>query len=118
MYEEIILNCFRFLGFKSLYDIEVLSLREYSLRMKSYQLQRIDKENEMHMQAWLNNMAGATKEQGKKQVPVFKSYKDFFDYEKRLEEVSVPKEPKLSNEAKRMAKIAFLVNSGKEVTNG
>lgn len=64
----------------------------------------------MHMQAWLHNMAGATKEQGKKQVPVYKNYKQFFDYEKQLKEVEQPKKIEIAPKFKKMAHIAKEVN--------
>lgn len=62
-------------------------------------------------------MAGATKESGKKQVPVFKTYKDFFDYEKQLKEVEKP-QSKLTPQMRSMAQIAAKINSGKEVSDG
>lgn len=54
------------------------------MRMKSYRLQQVDKLNDIHMLAWANNMAGATKKNGK---PVFRKYKQFFDYQKAVDEV-------------------------------
>jgi len=59
--------------------------------MRAYQLQQIDKEMDMHMQAWLNHQVTASKEKGKKQVPVYSKFKDFYDYEKRINEVIKPK---------------------------
>lgn len=91
-----------------------MSLLEYSLRMEAFQLQQVDKHNELHLQAWLNNAAGATKEQGKKHVPVFKSYKDFFDYEKELKEVTKVRNPtkiKIDQKTRRLARLASAVNS-------
>lgn len=95
-------------------DVEVLTLREYTLRMKAYQLQRVDREYEMHLQAWLNHQVTATKEQGKKQVPVFKKFGDFFDYEKRIKEVT-QKKRRITPQMKRMARLALIANSGKGV---
>lgn len=89
-----------------------MSLLEYSLRMEAFRLQQVDKQNEMHLQAWLNNAAGATKEQGKKQVPVFKSYQDFFDYEKELKEVMKERSStKIDQKTRRLARLASAVNS-------
>jgi len=59
--------------------------------MRAYQLQQIDKEMDMHMQAWLNHQVTASKKKGKKQVPVYSKFKDFYDYEKRINEVIKPK---------------------------
>ena len=83
--------------------------------MKAYQLNRIDREYDMHLQAWLGVQAGSTKESGKKTVPVFKSFKEFFDYEKRISEVRESRQGKLKPKYSRMVQIASKVNAGKEV---
>lgn len=59
--------------------------------MKAYQLSRVDKEYELHLQAWLNQQAQATKSKGKKTVPVFRTFNDFFNYEERVNEIVKPK---------------------------
>lgn len=105
------MNCFRYLNFKRLHDIEVLSLQEYSLRMKAFRLSQVDKHYEMHLQAWLNHGVTATKEQGKKQVPVYKTFKEFFDYEKQLKEVEGQKATRLSSKQRRMAHVAAKLNT-------
>ncbi|RFA36231.1 hypothetical protein CAI16_05435 [Virgibacillus dokdonensis] len=84
--------------------------------MKAYRLKRIDKEHDMHLQAWLNHQVTSTKEQGKKQVPVFRSFKDFFNYDKRIEEETNPK-LNMSQKAMKMARIAAVANR-KGVNNG
>lgn len=82
-------------------------------------MQQIDKEYDMHLQAWLNHHVTATKEQGSgknaKQVPVYKKFDDFFDYKKRLKDVEGTKSSRVTPHMKRMAKVAYLVNSGKGV---
>lgn len=93
-------------------EIEVLTLQEYLLKFKAFQLQRIDKEYDMHLQAWINQQAGSVKSQGDKQVPVFKSFRDFFDYEKRISEIIKPKSHILDSNKKRMARVAAFLNLG------
>lgn len=90
-----------------------MSLKEYLYRMRAYQLKRIDKQHEMHMQAWLNHIAGSTKEQGKKQVPVFKRFEDFYNYEEELKKVERPERSKLSPKLQRMASVAAKINLGR-----
>ena len=68
-----------------------LLLSEYQLRMKAYQLSRVDREYELHLQAWLNQQARATKSKGKKTVSVFSTFNDFFNYEERVNEIVKPK---------------------------
>ncbi|MEK4924109.1 hypothetical protein MKX78_19565 [Cytobacillus sp. FSL R5-0569] len=93
-----------------MYDVEVLSLYEYRMRMKAYQLSSIDKEYDMHKQAWLNFVVQSTKEQGKKQVPVYTKFKDFFDYDERIKEIKGTQKKRLSKRQKRMAHLAAGVN--------
>lgn len=80
------------------------------MRMKAYHLARVDKEYEMHLQAWLNHVVTATKEQGKKQVPVYKSFKEFYDYEKELKKVEQSRQSILTPHQRRLAKLAAQVN--------
>lgn len=79
--------------------------------MKAFQLKRIDKEYDMHLQAWLNHNVTSSKEENKKMIPVYKEFKDFFDYEARLEEVVGTKRKKLSKQQKKMAHIAAQLNA-------
>lgn len=78
--------------------------------MYAFKLKRIDEENKMHMQAWLNHQVTATKEQGSKQVPVYKSYKDFYDYDEQLKSVESNNVKKVSPQFKKMANIAKKAN--------
>jgi len=48
--------------------------------MKAIRLQLIDKQQDLHIQAWLNVQAKATKQRGKKTVPYFKSFDEFFKH--------------------------------------
>lgn len=79
--------------------------------MKAFQLKRIDKEYDMHLQAWLNHNVTASKEQNKKMIPVYKKFEEFFDYEARLEEVEGIKRKKLTKQQKKMAHIAARINA-------
>lgn len=76
-------------------------------RFKAYQLKQVDKERDLHRQAWLNQRVTATDKKG---TPVFVEFKDFFDYEKWLGEVEGKKEPKVTEQQKRMAQAALMVN--------
>ena len=80
------------------------------MRMKAFRLQQIDKEYDMHLQAWLNYVVQQTKEKGSKHVPVFRKFKDFYDYEKRLKEVEKPRR-RLTERQRRLAKLAAITNA-------
>lgn len=49
--------------------------------------------------------------QGKNQVSLYKDFKDFFDYEKRIADVEKPKAKPLNEEHKRLARLAAKINS-------
>lgn len=87
-----------------------MTLPEYAYRMKAYSLAQVDKEYDMHLQAWLNDTVGATKAKGKESVRIYKSFKDFFDYQKRIGEIEKPRNEKLNTQHKRMAQIAARLN--------
>lgn len=80
--------------------------------MKAFNLKQIDEERDMHLQAWLNHGVTATKEQGKKQVPVYETFKEFFDYEARVKEIDGVKS-RLTPQMRNMARIAARVNEGR-----
>ena len=86
-----------------------MTLYEYEMKMKAYNLARVDKEYDIYLSAWVNQLAGATKEKGKKQVPVFKTFEDFFDYKKRLREIEIPHK-RVTPEQKKLARIAAKAN--------
>lgn len=62
-----------------------MTLYEYALRMRACGLRYIDEIERMHEQAWLNQKIQATKSVGsgkaKKEVPVYSTFKKFFDKE-------------------------------------
>lgn len=84
---------------EDLKEIDRLTIIEYELKMRAYQLRQLDRQYEIHMQAWATVMAGQTK----KGKPVFRTFEKFFDYKKaeqkllgRKKETSPDKE-KLQN---------------------
>lgn len=80
-------NCFRFGWCKSLAEVDLMTIYEYKLRLEALQLEEVDRSYHAHMIAWLSFAAQATKQQGKKEVPVYKNFEKFFDYEKELSRV-------------------------------
>ena len=79
------LNAFRYLGFKSMAQVDRLELPEYELLMKASALRRIDEEYKTHEQAFLNVAARATK--GKSGKPVYKTFKSFFNYDAAVRKI-------------------------------
>lgn len=76
--------------------------------MKAHRLKEVDREYEIHLQAWANQVVKKTKMQGKdKIVPVYKDFKQFYDYDRRINEVlgtdkNHAQEEKLKRIAKRV----------------
>lgn len=88
-----------------IYDFKTLgriTLKQYFLMLKSYNLKRIDKERDMHWQSWLNLVVQNTKKQGKKTIPLFRSFDNFFDYEKALEQIKGKTESSDDNELRKL----------------
>ena len=61
-----------------------LTLPEYELLMQGVRLKQVDTHYKLHLQAWLTFAAKAEKKSGKKTVPVYKRFEQFYDYEKEL----------------------------------
>lgn len=64
-----------------------MTISEYELRLKAYRLKRLDEQEFIYQQAWANWQVQSTKQQGKKQVPVYSTFKKFFDKEKFENEI-------------------------------
>lgn len=56
--------------------------------MEAARLRQVDKDYRIHQQAFLNFAVKAEKKKGKKSEPVFKEFKQFFDYEKALKKIN------------------------------
>lgn len=81
------MNCMRYLHIYDTLEIARMSFNEYLMRMKVYQLQLLDKRELMYEQAWINYNVQATKMQGKKEVPVYRTFNEFFnkkEFENRI----------------------------------
>ncbi len=102
------MNCLRFLGMSDFREIDAMTLYEYDLRMRAHRLRGIDKEYEVHLQAWANHTVQATRRQGKdKVVPIYKTFKQFFDYEKYVKEATGVSKSRVQEE--RLRKVALRV---------
>ena len=86
-YTEIATDCIRHFGY-TFDEIDRLTIPEYHLLCKAYGLKEVDKANERHQLAWLTVSAGATRKDGR---PVYKKFKDFFNYEAELKKVGKAK---------------------------
>ena len=76
-------------------EIDRMTMYEYCVRMKSHRLQQVDHE---YMQAM--------KKQGRKRVPVYKNFSQFFDYDEKVEEAMTGKPVKCHGIGKRLMQAA------------
>ena len=83
------MNCFRYLGFTDVRQVDRMTIREYELVMKAAKLKQVDEEYKIHLLAFANQRARAEKKVGKgKTRPVYTRFNKFYDYKKELETVS------------------------------
>ena len=76
------------MDFKSFDEVDRLTIPEYKLLMKAVRLKQLDKQHDLHLQAYLNLVVRAKKKNGKdKYKYVYQKFKQFFDYKKRLAEI-------------------------------
>ena len=81
---------------------------EYELLMQGVRLKQVDTQYKLHLQAWLTFAAKAEKKSGKKMVPVYKRFEQFYDYEKELKKA----QEKTSEGKSRFSGIGKLLKKG------
>lgn len=85
------MNCIRYLDYKSLAEVDRLTIPEYELLMEGVRLKQVDKDYRNHLQAFLNFAVKAEKRTGNnKSKPVYQRFKQFYDYEKEVKKVTNP----------------------------
>lgn len=78
------MNCFRYFGFRSLEEVDRLTIKEYSLLCEAEKYRQLDKHKDIALGAWLSFLASAKKQVGKRLKPVYPTFESFFDYSKEL----------------------------------
>lgn len=95
-----------------------MTLREYQLRLKAYQLRKLDDRKEAIELEFMKRALKATEQKGDKSVYVVKKVEDIFDYEKE-EQKLLGNNFKDEDKFKNLRKIAHRMNNlRKEVNNG
>lgn len=87
-------------------------LEEYHLRMKAHALARLDRERDLHMQAYLNLAVQSTKERGKKTYPSYPTFASFFDYERHERMLLGESQPMKVDRHKEIKHLILLANKG------
>ncbi|MDL2310485.1 hypothetical protein LJC13_00735 [Peptostreptococcaceae bacterium OttesenSCG-928-C18] len=65
-------------------EAQRVTLAEFEVMTEAHMLRRVDKQFDIHLQAWTNAQAQATDKKGR---AYFKTFDKFFDYEKMLKKV-------------------------------
>lgn len=63
------------------------------MHIKAWQYRQIDRSHDIHMQAFLNFAASATRESGGKRRPVYRTFQQFFDYQAEIRKLEGKKKP-------------------------
>lgn len=88
-----------------------MTLAQYEILMNALELRQVDEDYKAHRQAFLNFAVQAERSAGKgKTKPVYKCFRQFFDYKKEIEKVKKRKESQ--------KRIHDYVLRHKEVKNG
>ncbi|MGC4020254.1 MAG: hypothetical protein QM793_14190 [Muricomes sp.] len=99
------------MGFRSLAEVDRLTIPEYTLLMEAHSLKMVDDEYRRHEQAFLNYQVQAQKSSGKGRTkPVYDRFEKFFDYEKALDTVK----KKVKKPAERFTGIGKFLRKGGE----
>ena len=76
-------------------EVDVLTIPEYNLLMEAVNLKEVDRDYSNHLQAFLNHSVKAEKKVGKNKTrPVYRRFKQFYDYESALKETREPDQKK------------------------
>ena len=91
------ISCFRYFGFTSFEQVDCLTIAQYEMMTEALELQMLDHDFREHRQAFLNFAVRAEKKAGKnKTKPVYRKFRQFFDYDRELEKLKSRKGKKKS----------------------
>lgn len=73
----------------SIEEIKATTLADFEVMLKAYSFNQVDKRYIASLIAWQSALARTNDKKGK---PVYKKFKDLFDYEKELKQIEDKKE--------------------------
>lgn len=105
IYEDMLATVFAFFGISDFNKANRMTLFEYRIRNRGRMMTQLEREKDLHLQAFLNRRIKETIKDGKEYR--FKSFKDFYNEDKRWKEKLGKGQPTPVNEnliaiAKRM----------------
>lgn len=97
-----------YFNMNDLAEIGRMTLKDFRLRKQAYLMRSLEREREMHLQAFLNRNIKATNKKGDKYA--IEKFEDFYDAEKRMNEIlgktnNKPVSQDLIERAKRIQKM-------------
>lgn len=101
----------RYFGFRDLTEVARITLDDFEKYLKASQLRRLDKEYFISLQAFKNQEVQATTGSGKNVKSKFNTFKDFFDYEGREQEILGIKQVEKIEEDTTLRKLLLEANS-------
>lgn len=84
----------------SILEAERLSNREFAILLKAQQVKEKDIERRLAVQSWYNQTVKGTKQRGKKQVPLFEKFSDFYDVEEEFYSLFIEKKESVKEKRK------------------
>lgn len=102
----------------SLLEASRMTMYEYKMRMFAYEIKRQKDMEKISISAWLNNQAKATKQIGKKQIPYFKKFENFYNSEKQFNLIIFGKDEKQIARRMSIAELNRKLNKKKGGENG
>lgn len=92
-----------------------MSVWEYELRLKAYKLRMVDRDFEIHEQAWMNREVKAEKKSGKGRKPIYRRFDEFFNYKKRIAQAINGEEEQFSTIGKALVEKRRREKNGREL---
>lgn len=79
--------------------------------MDTHKYKQVERQYNLHLQAYLNQAAKATKTVGKKERSIYPTFKDFYDYDAAIQEIEgVSEEMDIDNMKVQMLQINTKMN--------
>lgn len=88
-----------------------MTLKEYEIKAEVQPYKELEKQRNMHWQAYLNQSVTATEERNGKMYSKYPEFKDFFDYEDRLKELDGTNVEEEERELTKVERLMLQVNS-------
>ncbi len=74
-----LINALSHFGLTDIVEISKMGIDEYFLRLEAYQIGKIDEQENIALQAWLNQTVQATKGSSTHPKPVYSRFNDFYN---------------------------------------